>query len=215
MSKVLCNIQQVYGRPGAFLAPLRDAGFEIVMNDKDRLLTEDELIERLPGVVATIAGGELYTDRVFASAPALRVVARFGVGYDRVDVDGGDPPWRRRGDGVRHQPRERRRLRLRAHHRPRGRALAASRPGRRRRLGLRLPSRPLGAVHGHRRPRPDRQGDGAPLPRLRDAAAGHRPARRRGVRRGERHRAGRARRAAAPQPTSSRCTRRWRRRRAI
>ena len=87
LSKVLCNIQQVYGRPGAFLAPLRDAGFEIVMNDKDRLLTEDELIERLPGVVATIAGGELYTERVFASAPALRVVARFGVGYDRVDVE--------------------------------------------------------------------------------------------------------------------------------
>jgi D-3-phosphoglycerate dehydrogenase / 2-oxoglutarate reductase len=66
------------------------------MNDKDRLLTEDELIERLltedelierlPGVVAAIAGGELYTERVFASAPALRVVARFGVGYDRVDV---------------------------------------------------------------------------------------------------------------------------------
>ena len=84
--KVLCNIQQLFGRPAAFLAPLREAGFEVVMNDKDRLLTEDELIERLPGVVATIAGGEPYTERVFASAPQLRVVARFGVGYDRVDV---------------------------------------------------------------------------------------------------------------------------------
>jgi D-3-phosphoglycerate dehydrogenase len=87
LPKVLCNIQQVYGRPAAFLAPLREAGFEIVMNDKDRLLTEDELIERLEGAVATIAGGEFYTPRVFASAPELRVVARFGVGYDRVDVD--------------------------------------------------------------------------------------------------------------------------------
>ncbi len=87
MPKVLCNIQQVYGRPAGFLAPLREAGFEIVMNDKDRLLTEDELIERLQGTVATIAGGEFYTQRVFASAPELRVVARFGVGYDRVDVE--------------------------------------------------------------------------------------------------------------------------------
>jgi D-3-phosphoglycerate dehydrogenase / 2-oxoglutarate reductase len=86
LRKVLCNIQQVFGRPAAFLAPLREAGFEIVMNDKDRLLTEDELIARLPGVVATIAGGEVYTKRVFAHAPDLRVVARFGVGYDRVDV---------------------------------------------------------------------------------------------------------------------------------
>ncbi len=87
MSKVLCNIQQLQGRPAAFLAPLRAAGFEIVMNDKDRLLSEAELIERLPGAIATIAGGEVYSERVFAAAQELRVVARFGVGYDRVDVE--------------------------------------------------------------------------------------------------------------------------------
>jgi D-3-phosphoglycerate dehydrogenase / 2-oxoglutarate reductase len=87
LGKVLCNIQQLHGRPAAFLAPLRAAGFDIVMNDKDRLLSEAELIERLPGAIATIAGGEFYTKRVFAAAPKLRVVARFGVGYDRVDVD--------------------------------------------------------------------------------------------------------------------------------
>jgi D-3-phosphoglycerate dehydrogenase len=87
LSKVLCNIQQLSGRPAGFLAPLRAAGFEIVINDKERLLSEAELIERLPGAVATIAGGEPYTERVFAAAPELRVVARFGVGYDRVDVD--------------------------------------------------------------------------------------------------------------------------------
>jgi phosphoglycerate dehydrogenase-like enzyme len=85
-TKVLCNIQQLFGRPATFLAPMREAGFDIVMNEKDRLLSEAELIERLPGAIATIAGGELYTERVFAAAPELRVVARFGVGYDRVDV---------------------------------------------------------------------------------------------------------------------------------
>ncbi len=86
-NKILCNIQQIYGRPSSYLAPLRDAGFDIVMNEKDRLLTETELIERLPGVYATIAGGEPYTEKVFASAPDLRVVARFGVGWDKVDVE--------------------------------------------------------------------------------------------------------------------------------
>jgi D-3-phosphoglycerate dehydrogenase / 2-oxoglutarate reductase len=85
-TKVLCNIQQLFGRPATFLAPMREAGFDIVMNEKDRLLSEAELIERLPGAIATIAGGELYTERVFATAPELRVVARFGVGHDRVDV---------------------------------------------------------------------------------------------------------------------------------
>ena len=85
--KVLCNIQQLHGRPTPFLEPLRAAGFEIVMNDLGRLLTEEELIARLPGVAATLAGGEPYTARVFASAPELRTVARFGVGYDKVDVE--------------------------------------------------------------------------------------------------------------------------------
>ena len=87
MKKILCNIQQIYGRPATYLKPLRDAGFEIVMNEKGRLLTEDELIERLPGVYATIAGGEPYTERVFERSKDLEVVARFGVGWDRVDVD--------------------------------------------------------------------------------------------------------------------------------
>jgi D-3-phosphoglycerate dehydrogenase / 2-oxoglutarate reductase len=32
-----------------------------------------------------IAGSEPYTERVFRSAPSLRVVARFGVGHDRID----------------------------------------------------------------------------------------------------------------------------------
>ena len=36
---------------------------------------------------ATIAGGEPYTERLFAAAPGLRVVARFGVGYDKFDVE--------------------------------------------------------------------------------------------------------------------------------
>jgi phosphoglycerate dehydrogenase-like enzyme len=85
--RILCNIQQIYGRPAVYLQPLRDAGFEVLFNDKGRPITEAELIERLPGVFATIAGGELYTERVFASSTALKVVARFGVGWDKIDVD--------------------------------------------------------------------------------------------------------------------------------
>ena len=39
------------------------------------------------GVCATIAGGEPYTEKVFASSPDLKIVARWGVGYDMVDVE--------------------------------------------------------------------------------------------------------------------------------
>jgi len=84
--RILVNVQQLATRPAPFLERLRAAGYELVIHDGDRLLTEAELIARMPGVVATMAGGEPYTEAVFAAAPDLRVVARFGVGYDRVDV---------------------------------------------------------------------------------------------------------------------------------
>lgn len=84
--KVLVLVHQTASRPAPYFQPLRDAGFEVVHSGLDRAPTEDELIALLPGVYATIAGGEPYTERVFTAAPHLRMVARFGVGWDQVDV---------------------------------------------------------------------------------------------------------------------------------
>ena len=50
-------------------------------------MTEDELRDALPGVFATLASSEPYSERVFRAAPDLRVVARWGVGFDAIDVD--------------------------------------------------------------------------------------------------------------------------------
>lgn len=66
--------------------PLAAAGLELRYNDLGRRLGEDELIARLDGVVATVAGSEPYTERVLAAATALRCIARFGVGFDSVDL---------------------------------------------------------------------------------------------------------------------------------
>ncbi len=68
------------------LCPLEEAGFELLFNDLGRNLSEEELIARLEGVVATVASMEPYTERVFARAPELRIVARFGVGFDAIDL---------------------------------------------------------------------------------------------------------------------------------
>jgi phosphoglycerate dehydrogenase-like enzyme len=73
-------------RDAPWLEPLRARGFRLVHNELGRTMTEAELIAALPGVVATIAAAEPYNERVFAAAPELRVVARYGVGYDMVDV---------------------------------------------------------------------------------------------------------------------------------
>jgi D-3-phosphoglycerate dehydrogenase / 2-oxoglutarate reductase len=82
---VLC-VNHLAEREAPYLKRLEDAGFTIDRNRLGRLYTEEELLTVLPGAFATIAGGEPYTERVFAAAPELRVVARFGVGYDKVDV---------------------------------------------------------------------------------------------------------------------------------
>lgn len=84
--RILVNCPQFSARAAAFLDRLTQAGFEVSINETGRILTEDELTARLPGVYATIAHGESYTARVFAAAPDLRLVARYGVGHDRVDV---------------------------------------------------------------------------------------------------------------------------------
>ncbi len=78
----LKEIEPVYG------PPLRAAGFELVFPRRNAQMTEDELLEQLPGCAASLAGSEPYTRRVIerAAAQGLRVIARAGVGYDGVDV---------------------------------------------------------------------------------------------------------------------------------
>jgi len=83
--KVLIAPSLLAQRPAPALARLDAAGLEIVRGTQ-RGYTEAELIEALRGVRATIAGVEPYTDRVLREATSLQIVARFGVGYDQVDV---------------------------------------------------------------------------------------------------------------------------------
>ena len=86
MPKVLIAPQTLANVGGPFENLLRDAGFELAFPPRPLQMTEDELLEVLPGMCATIAGSEPYTRRVIAANPALRVIARAGVGYDAVDV---------------------------------------------------------------------------------------------------------------------------------
>lgn len=85
--KVLVAVHNLVGREASYLRRLEEAGFDLVFNRRGRHLTEEELIQALPGVFATVAASEPYTARVFQHARDLRVVARFGVGYDRIDVE--------------------------------------------------------------------------------------------------------------------------------
>jgi D-3-phosphoglycerate dehydrogenase / 2-oxoglutarate reductase len=84
--KVLVVPSLLASRPSAYLAQLEAAGLEVLRSPLGRPYGEAELIEGLRGVFATVAGVEPYTERVLRAAPDLEVIARFGVGYDQVDV---------------------------------------------------------------------------------------------------------------------------------
>ena len=67
--------------------PLRNAGYVVEVNETGRLPDEARLKQLLAkDVVATIAGGEPYTPDVIANAKDLKIIARWGVGYDKVNV---------------------------------------------------------------------------------------------------------------------------------
>jgi phosphoglycerate dehydrogenase-like enzyme len=71
-----------------FRSELEAANLEVYYpRSKSPTLTEEELLEQLPGCIASIAMPDAYTKRVIeACAPTLKLIARSGVGYDSIDV---------------------------------------------------------------------------------------------------------------------------------
>ncbi|HJO69036.1 MAG TPA: phosphoglycerate dehydrogenase [Rhodospirillales bacterium] len=84
--KVLIAVNHFEWLDARFVRRLEDAGMEAVITPQDGLRTDEAMIAVIPGTFATIAGGEPYSEAVLAAADSLRAIARFGVGYDRVDL---------------------------------------------------------------------------------------------------------------------------------
>lgn len=86
MPRVLCSVIEMIEKPGRWKEILESAGLEVVCRPADVSLHDPDLLIRyLQGVDAVIAGLEPINRRVLTSA-RLRAVARYGVGYDAVDV---------------------------------------------------------------------------------------------------------------------------------
>lgn len=66
---------------------LKENGCEIVPNPcYGRRLSEEELIQNIQGIDGLILGMETVNADVLSHADSLKVISRFGVGYDNVDV---------------------------------------------------------------------------------------------------------------------------------
>jgi D-3-phosphoglycerate dehydrogenase len=90
MPVALITPEDMIHNPGPEVEIFRKAGFEVHYPADTTftrgLGTEADTIRTIRGAGALVAGGEWLTEKVFAALPELRVVARAGVGYDRVDV---------------------------------------------------------------------------------------------------------------------------------
>lgn len=66
---------------------LESKGCEIIENPFGRPMTFDELKEYAPQTDAVVVGVDTWNEAVFKMAPNLKVLARFGVGVDNIDIE--------------------------------------------------------------------------------------------------------------------------------
>lgn len=86
MAKVLAAARS-FAKSAEAKAVLAQAGFEIVLNPYDRPLKEHELLELINGMDAMVTGMDEVTAAVLAKGvPALKIVAKHGVGYNNIDI---------------------------------------------------------------------------------------------------------------------------------
>ena len=90
MPRVLITPAALLHAEGRHTEILKQAGFEVAFPDNPEfargLCDETESINELRNADAVIAGSEHYTASLLDQLPRLRVIARNGVGYDRVDM---------------------------------------------------------------------------------------------------------------------------------
>jgi len=86
MPKVLVTQPSVSGPDDPRLAALREAGWEVTHEPTGAFATPEVLLELVQGHDAVIASSEPYTRAVIEGADTLKHIARWGVGFDQVDV---------------------------------------------------------------------------------------------------------------------------------
>lgn len=86
--RVLVTPTSLAGRQDApALRRLRDRVDDVVFSEAGRPLTEDELLDLVPGFDGVIAGLDPFTAPVLAAAGRLRTIARYGTGVSNIDLD--------------------------------------------------------------------------------------------------------------------------------
>lgn len=86
MTTVAINLTQPEEALDEIPVTLRADGLDLRFGSGRKSTPVDEVIASLEGCAASIAGQEPYTAEVFDACPQLRLVVRYGVGFETVDV---------------------------------------------------------------------------------------------------------------------------------
>ena len=84
--RVFVSVPLKFHDPCPVLSALEQAHVEVVHQIAGQSSSDDETRDKLVGMAGIMAGGETINDHTLAKADHLKIVARFGVGYDRVDL---------------------------------------------------------------------------------------------------------------------------------
>lgn len=85
-ARVLITARSFRDTEGAHKQLLRDAGCELVECPNEHPLDANELARWMADIDAAILGLDVVNETVLGAAPRLRVISRFGVGVDAVDL---------------------------------------------------------------------------------------------------------------------------------
>ena len=66
---------------------MEEMGWEVVGNRYHHIMSEEEMMGEVPGVDAIIAGSDPITSKVLECADSLKIISRYGVGVDNIDLD--------------------------------------------------------------------------------------------------------------------------------
>ena len=86
MTKILITSTSFGQKDKTPLELLQSKGYDIVWNETGKPMSASDLIAKLAGCAGVIAGLDYFTAEVFEKTDGLKVVARYGVGFDRVDL---------------------------------------------------------------------------------------------------------------------------------
>ena len=75
--------------PGEFLEIFKQKGYEVILNEFDRPITEEELVSGVKGVdgLLSLLTEKIDGDLMDLSGPGLKVISNYAVGFDNINID--------------------------------------------------------------------------------------------------------------------------------